>query len=58
MTKEQFERETKYQNACLLMENLYEKRLLTDEERDRLSLYFEAEYQPIIGHLLLAIYPL
>lgn len=55
MTKEQFEREAKYQNACLLMENLYEKGLLTDEERDRLSLYFEAEYQPIIGHLLLAI---
>jgi hypothetical protein len=58
MTSEQFEREARYQNACLLVENLFENGLLTAEESRNLAQYFEKKYQPIIGHLLLAIYPL
>jgi hypothetical protein len=40
------------------VENLYEKGLLTAEESRNLMHHFEDLYQPIIGHLLLAIYPL
>ena len=58
MTKEQFEREARYQEAFLLVENLYEEGLLTSEESRNLMHHFEDLYQPIIGHLLLAIYPL
>ena len=58
MTAEQFEREAIYQEALLLVENLFENGLLTAEESRNLAQYFEEEYQPLIGHLLLAIYPL
>ena len=58
MTAEQFEREAKYQEALLLVESLFENGLLTAEESRNLMHHFEDLYQPIIGHLLLAIYPL